>query len=307
MIKILSSLAVTAALSLSPAFAVEDMPVQKIEQGYLKHAALTQFHRWYLLYEKPEYGIANQLDILDEGVRIKSSLGEGHGHDEYVARTQRIPSDWKNAHNVKSTKVEIADDGSMTLSADITYLNQGILPDGAVRSANLTYTTSLVPTDTLLPHFTRIEITQNADGQAEKFVDAYAENRLRSLAHYWMALIEDPTRDPEPVREILADGFALNFSTGTISDFEGFRAWLTGPAAAVAASTHEIIAFDHRETAAGTFELSMTLDWNGILPDGTELIARTRHTRQVLDTPADRFAKIKQMDVELLVPFGPKG
>ncbi|MBO6727771.1 MAG: hypothetical protein JJ911_19090 [Rhizobiaceae bacterium] len=281
------------------------MSTAEIIAGYKKHAALTQLHRWYLLYEEPRYGIDNQLDILAEDVRVASGLGEAKGHDQYAERVQQLPTEWQNAHDVKSTDVQIAEDGTVSLTADITYLNQGLLPDGAVRSADLTYTTTLVPSDTVLPKFSDIEIAQSSEGTAEEFVSAYGDNRMLSLVHYWLALIEDPSRDPEPVQEILADGFSLNFSSGAITDFDGFKAWLAGPGSQVKASTHEIGDFSQESTGENSYKVTMTFDWNGIAPDDTHLIAKTRHIWTVEDDPTERFARIKTVDVEVLELFRP--
>lgn len=306
----LSKFAISAALAAfpliaSPAFGADPMSTEEITAGYKKHAALTQLHRWYLLYEEPRYGIENQLDILTEDVRVASGLGEAKGHDQYAERVQQIPTEWQNAHNVKSTGVEIAEDGTVSLSANITYLNQGLLPDGAVRSADLTYTTTLVPSDGVLPKFADIEIAQNSEGTTEAFVSEYGDNRMLSLVHYWLALIEDPARDPEPVREILVEDFSLNFSSGAITDFDGFKDWLAGPGSAVKASTHEIGDFMQEETSENTYKVTMTFDWNGIAPNDTHLLAKTRHSWVVEDDPTERFARIKTVDVEVLEPFRP--
>ena len=283
-----------------------DPTTAEIENGFKRHAALTQLHRWYLLYEEPAYGIDNQLDILAPDVTVSSGLGTATGHDEYAARVGQIPTTWKNAHDVRDATVEVGEDGAVTLVADITYLNQGLLEDGGVRSADLTYRTTLIPTDGVLPKFTDIAIEQNAEGTAETFASEYGDNRMLSLVHYWLALIEDPRRDPEPVREILADGFSLNFSSGAITDFDGFAAWLAGPGSAVRASTHGIEAFTQERSDDGTYRVSMEFPWDGILPDDTRMVARTKHTWIVEDDPTERFARIRQMDVEVLEPFRPK-
>ena len=283
-----------------------DPTVAEIELGFRRHAALTQFHRWYLLYEEPRYGIANQLDILRPDIVVSSGLGTARGHDEYAARIEELPTSWKNAHHLKGAAVTFAEDGTVLLTADITYLNEGLLPDGAVRSAELTYRTTLVPSDDVLPKFSAITIEQNADGTAETFESAYGDNRMKALAHYWLALIEDPSRNAAPVREILADGFTLNFSSGAITDFEGFEAWLAGPGSAVRASTHRIENFSQKQLDNGDYSVSMEFDWNGLLPDDTQMVARTRHSWLVEDDPTERFARIKRMDVEVLEPFRPK-
>lgn len=298
--------AVGTALCLSPSFGADSMTTEAIEQGYKRHAALTQLHRWYTFYENPKADIAHQLAILDENVLLKSSLGEASGHEAYVSRVAQLPDTWQNAHFTKTPDISIADDGSVQLNLEITYQNVGMLPDGAVRQANLAYTTQLKPTDTVLPKFTSIAIEPLGEPTGGTFKSAYGENRLLALVHYWLALIEDPARDPEPVRDVLAEDFSLNFSSGTITDFDGFEAWLAGPASQVAASTHVLSNFSYKELGDGQFSLMVDFDWEGILPDGKEMTAKTRHAWVVMDDPTEAFARIKSIDVEVLAPFAMK-
>lgn len=295
-----------AYLVFAPSQADDAMLNDDIEQGYLKHGALAQLHRWYLLYEEPRYGIDNALDILSDDVRISSGLGEANGHEQYAERVQQLPTSWRNAHDVHEPRVTVQPDGAQSLTTDITYQNVGLLDDGAVRTAELTYTMSLEPGEGVLPVFTDIEIAQNSEGIADSFVPRYADNRLLSLIHYWLALIEDPARDPQPVREILAENFVLDFSSGAITDFDGFEAWLAGPGSQVAASTHRIEDFAYQTRADGRYRATMTFDWEGLLPDGTRLIAKTRHGWTVVDDPSERFGRIERMDVEVVEPFRTK-
>jgi hypothetical protein len=178
-----------------------------VKQGYVKHAAMAQLHRWCQIYENPETTITNQLDILAQDIKLKSGLGEGVGHEVYVQRIDQLPKTWKNAHFVRGSRITLGADGLISLDASLTYLNQGMKPDRSVRTAELTYTTALRPTDTVLPQFSQIEITQLSEGTATAFKEAYAENRVLSLMHYWLALIEDPMRRLEPFRELLAGDF----------------------------------------------------------------------------------------------------
>jgi len=83
-----------------PSFASSYFTTEEIKQSYKKHAILTQLHRWYLIYEEPLYGIKNQLDILDEDIYIKSSLGEIKGHDAYKEGIKQFPQTWQNAHHI---------------------------------------------------------------------------------------------------------------------------------------------------------------------------------------------------------------
>ena len=299
-----------AALALSllhvPA-ARADMTETEIREGWIEHAALAQLHRWYQLYERPASGIDNALDILAEDVVVSSGLGEARGHAAYAERVARLPDTWRNSHTVESSEVRIGDD-RIELDARVTYLNVGMAEGGAVRRAGLDYETVLERTEAILPVFASITIGQRSEDVAEGYVDAYAANRLSSLVHYYLAVIEHPGRDPEPMRELLAEGFSLNFSSGAITDFDGFAAWLAGPGSQVVASTHRISNLTHETLAEDErYRLSVDFDWEGILPDGTIMTARTRHDWTVSNDVTERFARIESVDVEVLEPFAPKG
>ncbi|MEM8657572.1 MAG: hypothetical protein AAGF22_05700, partial [Pseudomonadota bacterium] len=296
-----------AVLAISATQGAAKMTDEEIRQGFQEHAAHAQFYRWYQFYERPAGGIDNALDILAEDVTVTSGLGTAKGHAEYAERVMQLPDTWRNAHHVRATEITHGAGGAMTLTAQITYQNLGMLPEGAVRAADLSYTVALVPGETVLPMLSNVRIEQEGEPAAGAFVDAYADNRMRSLVHYWLALIEDPSRDPEPVREILAEDMSLNFSSGVITDFAGFEAWLAGPASQVAASTHVIRNFSAEETSEDTYAVTVDFDWSGILPGATVLVAKTRHNWTVVNDPAERFARIQTIDVEVLEEFRPRG
>ncbi len=282
------------------------MTIDAIKQGYIKHAAMAQIHRWYQIYENSDTTLANQLDILTQDIKLKSGLGEGVGHEAYSQRIKQLPKTWKNAHHVRGSNCKVGADGTINLDIALTYLNLGMKPDGSVRSAELTYTTRLKPTANVLPQFSQIEIRQLSEGLVPAFKDAYPENRALSLMHYWLALIEDPKRNLDPFKEILADGLELQFSSGLITDFQAFEKWFRGPALAVAASTHEISNFSCEAINKNIWCVQADFVWQGIPPDGKEMAAMTRHHWTVIDNPQERFARIRTAIVEDLDPFKPK-
>ena len=276
------------------------MSTQDVYEGFIRHAAMAQLHRWVQFYEHSEAKLENQLDILDEAVFVKSDLGEATGHEAYAERLKALPGTWLNAHFVSNPNFVLIEDGTVQLSADVRYVNKGMLADGAVRGAELSYTMELSPTNDVLPKFTRIEIAQVSNCTLGTFSSAYEANRLASLLHYWLALIEDPRRNPEPVREILAEGFSLNFSSGGITEFDEFKEWLEGPGSQIPASTYTLSDLVHEDYGNQTYSLSAVLDWRGILPDGREVGSKTRHDWIVEDDPSERFARIKTMDVAVV-------
>ncbi len=271
-------------------------PQKDIRDGYRKHAALSQFHRWFLLYENNLVPLANQFDLLATNIKLKSGLGDAKGHDAYAQRITQIPKTWRNAHFVKSVRADVKQNGDAVINAGITYLNDGMKP-GFTRSAEMSYAVELGKGEPLLPKLQSVIINQNSEGTVPEFIPAYEENRLKSLLHNWLALIEDPARNPGPFGEILAAGFVLNFTSGKIDNFEDFENWFRDPASSVAASTHDISGFKHDGLNA-----SFELDWAAITPEGQTLTAKTRHSWTVTDDPKQRFARIKQIDVEVLKP-----
>ncbi|MCX8491679.1 MAG: hypothetical protein ORN54_11485 [Cyclobacteriaceae bacterium] len=86
------------------------------------HIALTQYYRWYQVYEVPftKARIDNQLDILTGDVEISSQAGTTKGKDGLADRLKLFEG-WENAHHVQSAKVESLDNDSLTLEADILY------------------------------------------------------------------------------------------------------------------------------------------------------------------------------------------
>ncbi len=295
-----------ASVLLTATAAHADISPSDVKEGFRKNAALAQFYRWYQLYERNEGGIANALDILDEDIYVKSGLGEANGHADYETRVKSLPTTWQNSHQVKSVDVKIDAEGALSLSAQITYQNLGMLDDNAVRQAELSYAITYAPSDDLLPKLATVEITPVAESGPDAFVDAYPENRVKSLVHYWLAIIEDPARDPEPFKEILAQDPSINFSSGKIQDYDGLAKWLAETGSQVAASTHVIDSLSVTQGADNTWQAEMVFDWAGLLPDGTELIAKTRHNWVIENDVTERFARVKQVDVEVLEPFRPK-
>lgn len=296
-------------LGFLPAFSAQGqimLSVEQIKRGYIQHAATAQLHRWYQGYENNAVPLTNQLDLLTADVKVKSSLGEAVGHKSYLERFNAIPKTWKNAHWVQGTQITVSEGGAVNMMATIDYLNLGAKPDGTLSAARLKYNTEMQGTSEVLPKFAMVSIEPLGESKTQSFSDAYADNRLKSLLHYWLALIEDPKRRLEPFQEIFAKDFKLDFSSGTITDFAAFEKWFRGPASAVAASTHQISNLSYSKTATDTYALKVDFDWQGILPDGKEMTLKTRHNWTIQDDVKERFARLKTVQVEVLRPAAPR-
>jgi hypothetical protein len=268
-----------------------------IGSSYRKHAAHAQLHRWYQCYELPTSSLVNQLDILDANIRLKSGIGEGTGHEAYKARVAAIPKEWKNAHFVKGVDIDVHAGGSIDMTAQVTYLNVGIKPNGSVRTAELSYVAKLKATETVLPRFTAIAIAQLSEGETATFKEAYGQNRMKRMSHYWLALIENPVRDAVPSAEILGDEFLLDLGGDKIRSRDELHAWFATSESSATKNAYEIVSFSVRETGLNRYEVTANLRVFSLEPNGQPSPIDVRYRFQVNDNPTARFAKIARCDV----------
>ena len=272
-------------------------------ESWRRHAILAQFHRWFLLYERPEGGIDNALDLLAPDARVVSGLGETFGHDQYRGRVASLPADWRNAHFARDIAVKADEDGTERLLASVLYLNRGMLPGGAVRRADLTYHVTVGPDP--LPRLTSVEIVQNGEDTAERFADAYAENRIRSLMHRWFSLVDDPGRDPAAAAELLARDHRLRFLDATVTSEAEVGDWMRARDEKAGHGEYRLRDFTAREVGEGRYAMSVVLDWQGTLAGGTAMVAKTKQVWSVQDDPGERFARIRSIEATALEPLRP--
>lgn len=274
-----------------------------IRNGYRTHGALAQIYRWWQWYEHPDSPLTNQLDIMATDIRIDAPSGLAESRHAYAEIAAGFPV-MQNAHIPDAIEFALGD-GEISGTADITYLNLGAQPDGALTAMKIHYELGLIErSDTPLPLFNNIAITMPgaAEGESE-FRDAYAVSRARSLMHYYLALLEDPNRTLAPFAEIFADHLHLGFGTDPLTSLDDFNGFLEGTASTVDASSHVVTGFDAVSNGDGTITATIDFDWHGILPDGGRMEAATRHAWLIDDDPVDRFAKLRRADVEQIRPL----
>lgn len=273
----------------------------KMEKTTNHHLVLAQYHRWFQLYERPvtPQRLQLQTEILTDDIHIKSVSGEVTGKKNYTQYVNNLPQA-KNAHYVKEAMIKKQEDGTLTLETLVHY--QNIQPDGKQQSFSLKYNNQLQKSGALLPVFSTISITP--DGNLEdSFTDAYPENRAKSLMHYWLSLIEQVDGNSTPFKELLADNFTLNFSSGQLTTLAQFDKWIKGAPAQLKQSSHYAKNFSIKVLNENAYEMSVEFDWYGITKDDKKMTARTQHRWVIEDNVNERFAKVKQMDVQQLKPF----
>lgn len=299
--------AAAAPIAPAPRHSAQDIrtvPVEQVALAHRRHAALAQFHRWFQLYENPAATLENGLDILDENATVTSAAGSFTGRSALRQRFEAMPRSTNNAHAVEDVRFTFDPDGQMRMVADVDYRTIGA--SGTGQRTALTYDARLRPSDSLLPKFTQIDITRKGEPQAAPFVSKYAENRVKSIVHYWLALVDNPNRDAEPFREIFAPDFALNFSVGKLDSFDKFKKWYDGPAAVMKVSAHTVNSLTYEEVAPNLFKAIVDCDWQGVTPDGKVIVGRVINTWMFSDDPGDRFARIQSVTANIVVPFQPR-
>ena len=125
-----------------------------------------------------------------------------------------------------------------------------------------------------------------------------AEDRIRSLVHYFTSLVEDPRRDPIPFREVLAEGFRLHYISPPIDTFEALAAWVAGPLSCVVASTHAISDVVVTQLSDRDYSATLAMQSEALFPDGSGLESRNTQTWTVVDDVGERFARIAEITIQ---------
>ncbi len=291
-----------------------EINARAIQNSYRGQAALAQFYRWFQFYDDDQILLQNQLAVLDENALFQTNIGRGEGRNAYVAKIENLPTEWKNSHFVRTVMVNYPNKNSVRLNADIVYMNDGALAQEAVHSSEVKFRvifedkssssrSSGPSSDTplALPVMTKVEIAPGLGGITPTYRQSYSDNRLKSLLHYWLYLVENPQRDASQFEEILSDEFKLNFPSGRITSDEGLKEWLAGPASAAQAIHYRVRDFSYDTFDDGEYEIKVELDWYGLMAGGEQLTGRVSQNLLVRDDRSKPFAQIISIREDELV------
>lgn len=277
--------------------------MDKFQEIQNNHLALTQYYRWYQVYEIPftKATIENQLDILSDTVEITSQAGTTKGKEDLPERLKLFEG-WQNAHHVKNTEVSLVDGNILKLEADILY--QNIRPDDTRYSYTIHYSTLLELRDNDLPVFKVVSIQPTGSIENPQFVSAYAENRAKSFMHYWLYLMETIEYNTDKFQELLAEKFELNLSTSAkITTFDAFKEWANTVPERIKSSGHFPKNLTVEKNQDGTIRVIVDFEWQGVSVDGKPMIAETHHDWLLENNTDERFARMKKMTVTQTKPF----
>lgn len=264
-----------------------------------KHAAMTQLHRWWLIYESPQPEI--HFDILSDDIVVDSATGQLKGLEAYKKRLIDFKG-WKNAHHLQNSKVWQKNAQEIELQAEIVY--QNIRPDGQKLAYLISYEATLEKQKGQLPRFKLIKLRPLKTLDDTTFVSAYEDNRLRSFTHYWLYLMETAHGDAKPFQELLSSKFSLAMGgPQPYTKFADFAAWYKSVPSWLAKSSHTVQNMEAKAVGENLINAKLSFDWQGLSRDGKPMVARTAHQWVLEDQASRRFPTMKEMKVDVLVPF----
>lgn len=278
---------------------------REIRQSFKRNAALSAIHRTWHFYENASVPAWTLYDTLTSDTVITTPAGTTTGLSEFQSFVDALTVNHDNGHRLVDVDLQVSDAGSIAMTATVDH----IAPDAASGSATLTplfYEGELAFLQPgALAKILSLEIGVGERSETEPYENAYANNRLRSLAYHFHAMIEDPDRAPESFDEVLAENFTISTPGLVIDTYEGFSAWINGISGAISATEHVMDTFAFEQTGENVYRVKITYNWRGITTDGTGLKAKSQLVWQVEDDPAERFARIKSASLEFIAPVSP--
>jgi len=265
-----------------------DMDAEMIAGGHRIHAALSQFYRWFLFYDATDGKLDHHLDTLAVSATFRSREGTFPTRDDYAVDIFEVPTEWQHAHFVRRVSARFVDADRVRLNADITYLNRGLLEGGAIQSSDLVFDFLVARDTNPLPAIEELSVQARQVGQTSEFRSSYGENRMRSLLHHWLALVEQMDTNPELLREILSPQLIDQFPATGLADLD----WLPSRAAAGLSIHYRVRKVEIEEFQPGEFQIDADLDWYALTSDGEIVRGEVLQTLLVIDDPARRYPQI---------------
>lgn len=164
--------------------------------------------------------------------------------------------------------------------------------------------------DPVTPAIIRQSAAQNAQLAANymersEYRSDRVPQRIKAIAHKWMSIAEAPKAQSGKARDLFANEFQINFPSGPITTDQGLSDWLSGPASQPDATRHVLSDMRIETVAPDRYRLDMTVDWNGLMPDGGRMTAQTAHSWYLIDGEGRDHPVIETVDVTIVAPFAP--
>lgn len=160
------------------------------------------------------------------------------------------------------------------------------------------------------PDIIRASAAQNAQlaanyNERADYRENATANRVKAIAHQWMASAEDAGAYGASARDLFAPEFQINFPSGPITTAQGLTDWLRGPAAQFAATRHVLSSMTIAKVADQRYRLDMDVSWDGLTSEDKRMSAKTRHIWYLIDNEDRAETLIETIDVVIEEPFAP--
>lgn len=190
------------------------------------------------------------------------------------------------AHPIDNCRIDVLDRGRIGFRT----------PDGSLEG-------EFVRGDAFLP---RLNTLVARSGCAATPAAASA-HRVRAAVHYFIALVENPARDPILFREVLGATFKLDYTPSPMTELAAVDAWVKGALSSVVASEHDIHAIDVEPIGNGRMTAQVRMTSQALFPDGSGAISRNTQRWTLSDAPVERFPRISEIQIarDAVEFFGP--
>lgn len=252
---------------------------RRLRQSPARHAALAQLHRWCHWRSEGLQGRPAPLDLFDRAAGAIPPLQlEGPLH-------------------LRHTHVHGPESGVILIDATLEHFSAIRHHGERVQRSVSTCSATLKEADGPLPRILGVTMTRGETDWVAPTHPVDPAHRLRSLAHYFTALVEHPRREPKQFEELLAQPFRLDYLDPPIEDSAAFASWVTGPLSSVLASSHAISDVCVHSTGLHEYAMTMTMDSEALFPDGGGLYSHNTQHWIVSDDGRERFPRIRHVAI----------
>lgn len=268
-----------------------------------EHLIKAQYFRWFQTFEVPQtpQRLAHHMEILSDSVKIVTQNGPINGEEGMKGFLSYVEK-WQNSHHVGEMDIRKGENDTYILEADIKY--QNILPDSTKNNYKLHYYTELIPgEDSDMPVFNLIELLPTENLGSDKFIDAYPENRSKSLIYYWFYILDNFEGNEQKVKELLAENFEFYFFDKSATDYDQFVHIVKDSYKELESGFHAPKNIQTVQLEKNNYSISFDLEWYGITKDGKRLVGEVHQDWTIINNPDERFAKIKDIRIKLIEPF----
>lgn len=252
---------------------------QRLRQSPARHAALAQLHRWCQWRDEALRGRPAPVDLFDRSACTGTTI-----HPE-------------GPFHLCLPRVRGPESGVISIDATLEQFGAAPRPGERLPRSISTCSATLRQGDGTLPKILALTLGRGEADRVDPIAPEDPAHRVRSLVHYFTALVEDPRRDAKPFAELLADPFRLDYLDPPLDTLDALASWVAGPLSSVLASSHSISDLRVHATGPDEYTASMTMASEALFPDGSGFYSRNTQRWIVIDDARERFPRIRHIAI----------